>query len=142
MNFTTMALEELLTAWAAGTLTGAELVLLIGAPDYDSPVIVEADLTKATFTGYADTVVPAWTQYSDVAGRPYLAGAPIVFNPTNAVGLPQTIVGAALMQGTDVIAIGPLDNPLFLAVADQAFHVVPVVGINKQGSVEFHGQTI
>jgi len=141
MNLTNLQLVELLTAAAAGNLTGAELVLLIGTPDYEAPVIVEGDLSKATFTTYADTVVAAWTQYNDLAGRPYLAGEPIIYNPTNITNLPQTIVGAALMQGTDILAIGPLDNPIFVSVADQSFHVIPVFGIGKEGSVEFHGAT-
>jgi len=141
MNFPNITLEELLTAWAAGNLSGAELVLLIGVPDYDALVIVEADLVKATFGGYVDTVVAAWTQYADTAGRPYLAGAPIVYNTTSAVALPQSIVAAALMQGTDIIAIGPLDNPIFVSVNDQTFHVRPVVGISQAGTLEFHGQT-
>lgn len=141
VNFTLAAIY----AWLIDTgnpLDGAEMILFTNQPDQNDPTLVIADLTQPTFTGYTAEAIATWVQYNDSESRPYLASTPIEYNPTNATNLPQTIRGAALINGTDLLAVGYFPLAKVLSVADQVMHVTPRLQVNPQGQITFEADVI
>ena len=122
-------LDELIGV--GGKLEDATVELFTNSPDF-STLLTAASFTAPTFTGYA-AQTPTWTTFTGPNGTRYAASEPLVFNPTDAVGLPQIVNGYWVREVTsgDYLAGGYFANPLTVSFADQAFHCVAVVPIDR-----------
>lgn len=98
---------------------------------------VLADLTEATYTGYARQPVTSWTDAFDSAlGLIMMVGDNRHFTPTDAVA-PNTILGwflATAVTGGTLLAIEPLASPAPLANADNTLTIEPVFGFVPTGN--------
>jgi hypothetical protein len=132
----------LITAASPLADTASEIMLFTNEPDVSDPTLAIADLTAPTFTGYADTAIAAWEVVSDANGRPYLTAPPVEYNPTNATDLPQAIRGAAIINGTDLLAVGYFPLAKVLSVADQMMHVTPRFQLDAEGNISFEADVV
>lgn len=122
-------INGLLIEETTGELDGASFGLHIGTPSFANPV--KADMTPATFTTYAASVIAFddWSEHVDANGNPYVAAPPVVFSPTNATNLPQTINGVYLFKGDNLINYRQLATPVTIVAAGQALHATPAFGL-------------
>lgn len=107
---------------------------IVGLPTSDR---VLADLTEATFTGYARLPMTSWTDpYNAADGKVTISGAAKHFTPTDAV-TPNTIQGwfiASALAGGVLLAIEPLDTPAPLANADNTLSILPRFSLDPNAS--------
>lgn len=114
---------------SGGKLNGAK-VGLIAAPFTVGPGLLLADLTEATFTGYAQVTVAAWSAPAiGPDGTPSVDGGDVVFTPSDAV-TPNLIYGWFLVDSggsnllyayQDDVPV-PLDDALHSYTADVVYH--------------------
>lgn len=108
---------------ATGTpLVDAEVGLFINdlADPIDPTTIVIGDLTEPAWAGYARQAIAAWVNGVDANGIPILTHVTEIFQPTDAVGLPQQIYGLFLVDDAgDLVAVQRFDEPRALVHVGQ-----------------------
>lgn len=90
------------------------------APDGDTEL---ADLTEATYDGYARVEVTAWSAvFDNLSQEPTIASDGDLFKPTGGT-TPNLITGAALVSGDGLTLLGVevFDNPIALNEAADGF---------------------
>jgi hypothetical protein len=140
---------QFIYAWLTkiyGELTGAGLPLvtgtmkLLGEPLVWDGTQVVGDVVEPVYTGYADAAIAAWTPAVNETGVPFLTADPSVFSPTDAVGLPVFIYGAAIVDADgDLVAISVWDAPLQFTLPDQQLHVTAKVFLDPTTPTEIEG---
>ncbi len=98
---------------------------------------VLADLTEATYTGYARQAIGSWTDaYDSTTGLILITADNKHFTPSDAVA-PNTIIGwfvADAVTGGALLAIEPLASPVPLANADNTLTVEANFGFLPTGN--------
>lgn len=127
---------DLLTA-LGGTLNAVFCGLYTARAVPITPTILIADLTQATYTGYARQAITPWTSaYLSSTGLIIIDGPGLHFVPTDAV-TPNTIMGwfiASLAAGGILLAIEELATPVPLLTADSTLTIVPRYGHDPLGT--------
>jgi len=123
-------LDEMIAAAvaAASLLDGASVQLVRGGPDDDVDNVV-ADFETSDFTGNAAVVLGTWIAAIDADGRPYMRAPAVSWTSGDAVNLPQTAIGAIILNGTDVLHYQKFDSPVNIVAVGQVIDLVPVVSI-------------
>lgn len=101
---------------------------------YKSPISVgtrttltELDAAVATFPGYADKSVAAWSaQYRDGADNVYIDLGEQLWIATGVVDPAQTIYGAYMIAGAVLVGIEVFAVPVVVAQADDPVIYIPV----------------
>lgn len=121
---------DALTAMKAvgGDLNGAKVGLYTNVHQPSKGTLL-ADLTQATYTGYALVAIATWgAPFLDPIGNPTMVGNHIQFQPTDGA-VPNTITGWFIVDsaGTDLLIACALPTPVVLADASHALIVEPTV---------------
>lgn len=124
------AILNFLKTAATGPLDTATLNLFTNSPDFNDPALADTDFTAPTFTGYTAPTI-TWALRSDAAGNLYIDGGPKVFSPTDAVNLPQTIMGVWVADSAGDYQAGEyFPQPIVLERALQSMHCTAPVPLN------------
>lgn len=122
----------------ADMLLGAKIGLFTNSPVIGIDTVI-GGLVEPTFTTYAQTVV-VHVAGNGGDGKPILVAPPTEFFPTNAVGLPQVLNGAFIVNAAgDLLRAGYFAAPLILTKSLQHFHVVSKVDLNSPAASTFEG---
>jgi hypothetical protein len=101
------------------------------------PESVMANLTEATYTGYARQALTPWTSpYNASVGFVTIDGPALHFTPADGV-VPNTILGwfiASAAVGGTLLAIEPLATPAPLIDADSTLSIMPRFAIDPTAS--------
>jgi hypothetical protein len=96
-----------------------------------------ADLTEATFHGYAQSAAVVWgTPFLDSAGNPTIVGANCQFTATTPFSDANTIQGYFVVDsaGTTLLWAEALPTPIAITAVGDAVVIVPAfVGISQTG---------
>lgn len=110
-----------------GKLHGAK-IMLFTAPVLVTENVQLTDLTEATFTGYAEVAVPAWSApYVDPNGNAFVDGGGTLFQPTDAV-IQETIYGFAIVS---TAVVGPPAIPVQVVYLETFATPVPLTDATK-----------
>jgi len=116
-----------------GVLVGSKIMLGTAWPGIGA-TLETADITEATYNGYAKKVITAWTgaPYIGSDGDPSIQPVPAsyLFRPTDPNPTPEEIVVAALVDGSDVLLAAGAVNPLWSAdTADDVLNLLVEIKI-------------
>jgi len=136
-TFLLPALNNLLKLGAApndGILNGALVGLYTNAPFIWTPKAKLADLTEATYTGYARQAAAFLTPWINPVNQAEVAGDTLLFQPSGVLVTPETIVGYFIVDGTGLILLGGdnLPAPVPLSIPTDAVVIVPDFTIGDQ----------
>jgi len=116
----------------------AELRLFTADPGLTKDTVL-ADLIAPTFTGYTDQTL-AFAMTTDIDGNRVLTAGPVTDIATDAVNLPQQIVGAGIVDSAgSLVCAGLFSIPVPILYSGQQIHVTVRVPVADDASVIFEG---
>jgi hypothetical protein len=117
-----------------GILNGSLVGLYTNTPFIWTPRAKLADLTEASYTGYARQPAAFLTPWVNPVNQAEVAGDTLLFQPTPALVVPVTIIGYFLVDSTGLILLGGdnLPTPVVLQLVTDAVVIVPDFTLGDQ----------